>query len=189
MSLVLAACGERDGSDSTNTALAPMETSQAPTASVRASLGAHTIVGQWERTPTCQELVGALTQAGLREFVAESVGGSALLTTPENVPPKDPEHPCADAAGPVHRSSAFWLDGTYNAYNPDGGVFDDGEYEIVDGNTILFAGRHVVDYRIDGDTIVFAFSPPNSCTSDACRGGTAYVIGFFYPGMTWERVS
>ena len=187
MSLLLAACGGGDGSDPSNTTLAPTEMSQTPTPSVNATLDAQ-IVGRWEGTPTCQVLVRALTQAGLRDFAAEWVGGAVLLTTPENVPPKDPKHPCADAAGPVPRTSAFWDDGTYTAFNPDGEEIDNGNYEIVDRNTILFAGLHV-DYMIDGDTIAFAVSPPESCTSGSCRRTAAYAISFFYPGMTWERVS
>jgi hypothetical protein len=184
MSLLLAACGGGDGSDPSTSTLAEM--SQTPTPSVNATLDAQ-IVGRWEGGPTCQVLVRALTHAGLRDFAAEWVGGAVLLTTPENVPPKDPKHPCADAAGPVHYSAAFWEDGTYNAYNPDGQEMDAGEYEIVDRNTILFA-RLRVGYKIDGDTVVFSFSPPKSCTS-GCRKRAAYAISFFYPGMTWERVS
>ena len=54
------------------------------------------------------------------------------------------------------------------AFNPDGEEMDNGNYEIVDRNTILFAGLHV-DYMIDGDTIAFAVSPPESCTLESCR--------------------
>ena len=70
MSLLLAACGGGDGSDPSTTTLAPTEMSQTPTPSVRATLDAQ-IVGRWEGGPTCQVLVRALTQAGLRDFVAE----------------------------------------------------------------------------------------------------------------------
>ena len=53
MSLLLAACGGGDGSDPSNTTLAPSETSQTPTSSVDATLNPQ-VVGRWEGTPTCQ---------------------------------------------------------------------------------------------------------------------------------------
>lgn len=170
------------------TALTPSGVSQGPTASVSSALAANTIVGEWERANTCEELVRALTQAGFGDFAPEAVGGAVLLTTPENVPAKDPKHPCADAAGPINHSHKFWEDGTFNSYNQYGDQVDDGKYKIVDRNTILFAGFHI-DYKIDGDTIVFSFTAPTSCTSKDCRASAAYAINVFYPGKKWERVS
>jgi hypothetical protein len=184
LSAFVAACG---ASEPTNTARSPTGVRQTPIASASATPGANTIVGEWQRSPTCQELVQALTQAGFGDFAAEAVGGAALLTTPENVPAKDPKHPCADAAGPILHSHKFWEDGTFNSYNQFGRQVDDGTYKIVDGDTILFAGFHV-DYKIDGNTIVFSFTVPKSCTSKECRAQAAYAINVFYPGKSWERV-
>jgi hypothetical protein len=161
---------------------------QTPTASLTSTPGADSIVGEWQRAPTCEELVQALTERGFGDFAAEAVGGAVLLTTPENVPAKDPKHPCADAAGPIKHSHKFWKDGTFNSYDQNGRQVDDGKYEIVDFNTILFAGFHV-DYRIDGDTIVFSLAVPKSCTSKDCRAMAAYAINVFYPGKVWQRVS
>lgn len=127
-------------------------------------------------------------RARLQEFAARSVGGAALLTTPENVPAKDPKHPCADAAGPIEHSHKFWADGTFNSYNQFGEEVDEDEYEIVDEGTILFAGFEI-DYKVEGDTIVFAFTVPKSCTSNGCRQRAGYAVNVFFPGKTWERVS
>jgi hypothetical protein len=60
---------------------------------------AHTIVGDWQRALTCEELIRALTWSGFGDFAAEAVAGAALLTTPENVPAKDPEHPLRRCRG------------------------------------------------------------------------------------------
>jgi hypothetical protein len=184
--IVLAAgCG---GSDSTNAGSSPAQTLQASTASESPTPDLDPIVGEWLRANTCEDLVQALASEGLQEFAAESVGGAALLTTPENVPAKDPKHPCADAAGPIEHSHKFWADGTFNSYNQFGEQVDDDEYEIVDENTIMFAGFEI-DYEVGGDTIVFSFTVPNSCTSNGCRQRAAYAVNVFLPGETWERVS
>jgi hypothetical protein len=188
MSLLLAACGGGNGSNSPNTALTPTEVSQTPTASMGATLGADTIVGGWERARTCQELARALTRAGLGDFAAEWVGGYSLLTTPENVHAMDPKHPCADAAEPREFTFKFWEDGTYNVYDQDGRAIDGGEYASVDLDTILFAGFNV-DYKIEGDTIVFSLLRPESCKSERCRTLAAYATAGLLPGLTWERVS
>ena len=110
-----------------------------------------------------------------------------LLTTPENVPAKDPKHPCADAAGPIEHSHRFGADGTFNSYNQFGEEVDAGEYEIVDENTILFIGFEI-DYKVEGDTIVFSFSVPESCTTNGCRQRAVGAVSVFYPGETWGRV-
>jgi len=123
--------------------------------------------------------------AGVRRSISR---GAALLTTPENVPAKDPKHPCADAAGPIEHSHTFWADGTFNSYNQFGEEVDEDEYEIVDEDTILFAGFEI-DYSVEGDTIVFAFTVPESCTSNGCRQRAGYAVNVFIPGKTWERVS
>jgi hypothetical protein len=184
--IVLAAgCG---GSDSTNAGPSPAQTPQASTDSVSPTPDLDPIVGEWLRANTCEDLVHALAKEGLQEFAAQSVGGAALLTTPENVPAKDPKHPCADAAGPIEHSHKFWADGTFNSYNEFGEEVDDDEYEIVDENTILFA-EFEIDYKVEGDTIVFSFTVPKSCTSNGCRQRAAYAVNVFYPGKTWERVS
>jgi hypothetical protein len=185
LGLLAAGCG---GSDSTNTGPSPKQTPQASKASGSATPDLDPIVGEWLRANTCQDLVRALAKQGLQEFAAQSVGGAVLLTTPENVPAKDPKHPCADAAGPIEHSHKFWADGTFNSYNQFGEQVDDDEYEMVDENTIMFAGFEI-DYEVEGDTIVFSFTVPKSCTANGCRQRAAYAVNVFYPGEAWKRVS
>lgn len=184
--IVLAAgCG---GSDATSAGPSPTQPPQASTASGSSTPDLDPIVGEWLRANTCAELVQALAKEGLEEFAAQAVGGAVLLTTPENVPAKDPKHPCADAAGPIEHSHGFGADGTFNSYNQFGEEVDAGEYEIVDENTILFIGFEI-DYKVEGDTIVFSFSVPESCTSNGCRQRAVGAVSVFYPGEIWERVS
>jgi hypothetical protein len=185
LGLLAAGCG---GSDSTNAGPSPKQTPQASKASGSATPDLDPIVGKWLRANTCQDLIRALAKQGLQEFAAQSVGGAVLLTTPENVPAKDPKHPCADAAGPIQHSHKFWADGTFNSYNQFGEQVDDDEYEMVDENTIMFAGFEI-DYEVEGDTIVFSFTVPKSCTSNGCRQRAAYAVNVFYPGEAWKRVS
>jgi hypothetical protein len=124
LSLLAAGCG---GSDSTNAGPSPAQTPQASGAAGSATSDLDPIVGEWLRANTCEDLVQALAKEGLQEFAAQSVGGAALLTTPENVPAKDPMHPCADAAGPIDHSHKFWADGTFNSYNQFGEEVDEDE--------------------------------------------------------------
>jgi hypothetical protein len=185
LGLLAAGCG---GSESTNAGPSPAQTPQASRASGSATPNLDPIVGEWLRANTCEDLVQALASKGLQEFAAQSVGGAALLTTPENVPAKDPMHPCADAAGPIDHSHKFWADGTFNSYNQFGEEVDEDEYEIVDENTIQFAGFEI-DYKVDAGTIVFSFTVPKSCMSNGCRQRAAYAENVFIPGKAWERVS
>jgi hypothetical protein len=90
--------------------------------------------------------------------------------------------------GPIEHSHKFWPDGTFNSYNQFGEEVDEDAYEIVDEDTILFAGFEI-DYKVEGDTIVFSFTVPNTCMSDGCRQRAAYALNVFIPGKTWERVS
>ena len=100
LGLLASGCG---GSNATNAEPGPRQTTQASTASGSPTPGADP-VGEWLWANTCKDLVEALAKAGLQEFAAQSVGGAVLLTTPENVPAKDPKDPCADAAGPIEQS-------------------------------------------------------------------------------------
>jgi hypothetical protein len=147
------------------------------------------IVGEWLRAPSCEELVRALTRAGLEDLAATSVRG--LLTTPPNQPAKDPEHPCADAAKPVATSHLFLEDGTITSYDEFGRQVGFDYYSVVDRNTIGFA-RFFVDYTIDDrdDHVVFRMRVSERCKSrPGCRRRAAYAIRFLYPGKPWERVS
>jgi hypothetical protein len=146
------------------------------------------IVREWLSAPTCEELIRALKREGLEDLAATSVRG--LLTTPPNQPAKDPEHPCADAAGPVETSRLFLEDGTVSSYDEFGRQVGFGYYGIVDRNTIGIAG-FFVNYKIDSrDNVIFRFRVPERCKSrPGCRRRAAYVIGLLYPGKLWEQVS
>src|SRR5437016_5083765 len=58
------------------------------------------LVGTWQKTNTCAELLQSLTKAGLAKYAPEWIGGSGLINGPINQPPPDPTHPCANATGP-----------------------------------------------------------------------------------------
>jgi hypothetical protein len=146
------------------------------------------IVGEWVRTPSCEELVRALKRAGLEDLAATSVRG--LLTTPPNQPAQDPEHPCADAARPVETSHLFTEDGTISTYDEFGRQVGFDYFGVVDRNTIGFVGFHV-NYTIgQRDNVVFHPRIPERCKSrPGCRERAAYAIRFLYPGKPWERLS
>jgi len=146
------------------------------------------IVGEWMRAPSCEELVRALTRAGLENLAATSVQG--LLTTPSDQPAKDPEHPCADAAKPVETSHLFTDDGTISTYDEFGRQVGFDYFGVVDRNTIGFVGFYV-NYTIDQrDNVIFRLRVSERCKSrPACRKRAAYAIRFLYPGKPWEQVS
>ena len=76
------------------------DTSIPPPASPTTSegLGTPALVGVWERETHCEELVSALTDAGLDRWVVEFVAGDGFVpgvTTPDQI--ADAANPCEGA--------------------------------------------------------------------------------------------
>ena len=147
-----------------------------------------TLVGTWERETTCEELVTALTNAGLEQWVLEGVAGNGFVPgvgSPDEI--ADPDDPCAGAVPRVH-SHVFTKDGEFGSLNWNGDPVDDGTYEIVEDGTFVVSKEFpdvTFGYTIDGDTISFDPQIPE-CTPDCFEA--AWSVSVAYPGETWQRV-
>ena len=146
------------------------------------------LVGTWERETTCEELVSALTDAGLDRWVLEGVAGNGFVPgvrSPDEI--ADPENPCAGAVPRVH-SHFFTEDGAFGSLDWNGEPVDDGTYEILDEGTFVVSKEFpdvTFGYTIDGETI--SFEPEIPECSPACFEA-AWSVSVAYPGTTWHRV-
>jgi hypothetical protein len=158
------------------------ETAQEP-AATPAESPLEPLVGTWQRVTRCEELVSALKQAGLEDWVLESVSGNEFVP---GYP--DPAHPCKGAV-PREHSHFFTPDGEFGSLDWQGEQVDDGTYEIVDDDTFVVSKEFpdvTFNYTIQGDTIMFDPVIPD------CAPGcfeAAWSVTVAYPGETWERVS
>jgi hypothetical protein len=145
------------------------------------------IVGTWRRATTCSELVKALTSAGLKKFVLESVAGNGFIpgvTNPDQI--ANPASPCKGAVARKH-SHFFTKDRKFGSLDWKGEQVDDGTYRLVNNRTFIISKEFpnvTFHFRIRGNTITFAPVIAHSCTTFRC----AWAISMAYPGKSWQRV-
>lgn len=148
------------------------------------------LVGEWERFQECQEIVDALTDAGLQGAVLETIAGDGWIpgvSAPEQI--ADPTQPCTGAVGRMH-SHFFTADGEFGSRDANGQQVDDGRYEVVDdGTLVIIAGplsTVTFHYTITNhDTIAFEPVIPD-CAPDCFEASWSVAVA--YPGYTWTRV-
>lgn len=150
------------------------------------------LVGYWQKTNTCAELVRALTKAGFADRIPDVVGGSGLINGPENQPPPDPTHPCAQATPPKKHSHLFSGTGLFASYDENGGQVDDGSYTLKNQRSFVMHGdefkdKVVVHFHVHGKTIRFQVVIPHPCKG-TCRVKMGWAISAFYPGAPFRRV-
>lgn len=166
----------------------------APAASVEApapsdKVAADALVGTWERETRCQELVSVLTEAGLDEWVLESVAGNGFIPGVSSADEiADPAHPCTGSV-PRRHSHFFTEDGLFGSLDWNGEQVDDGTYEVVDENTFVVSKEFpdvTFNFVVRGDTITFEPLIPDC--SPGCFEA-AWSVSVAYPGEKWHRAS
>jgi hypothetical protein len=162
-----------DVSSSTENSPATVEPSQAP------------IVGEWQRTQKCAELVGLLRTAGMEQWVLPMLAEDGWIpgvTKPAQI--DDPTQPCQHAV-PRKHSHFFTAAGEFGSRDAAGQQVDDGSYELKGSHQVVI-GDVTFRYRITGnDTIAFTPVPPD------CRPGcfdAPWSVSVAYRGYTWHRV-
>lgn len=146
------------------------------------------LVGTWQRETRCEELVSALTDAGLDRWVLESVAGNGFVpgvTTPDQI--ADPANPCDGAVPRVH-SHFFDPHGVFVSLDWTGAPVDDGMYEITEEGTFVVSKEFpdvTFHYTIEGDTIMFEPVIPD-CSPDCFEA--AWSVSVAYPGKGWKLV-
>lgn len=151
------------------------------------------IVGTWQRVIHCQDLVRALTEAGLGDFAPGTAEEEFVHVTPEGV--ADAAHPCRGAL-PKRHSHFFTADGKFGSLDENGNQVDEGIYEVVAPGTLVMPyefeeGPPILvtfHFRIHGNTIIFNPVIPSDCSTGRCREAAAWSVTVALAGKTWRRV-
>jgi hypothetical protein len=159
-----------------------------PASPTPAATAASSLVGTWERTITCQEVVSALRDAGLQRWILEAVAGNGFVpgvTMPEQI--ADPDDPCAGAV-PREHSHFFTEDGAFGSLDRNDQPVDDGTYVVPEDGTLVISKEFpdvTFHYAINGDTIMFEPEIP-ACSPDCFEAAWSVTVAM--PGETWQRV-
>jgi hypothetical protein len=177
------------GSDDSDTAQAPSPTSEATSTPRPAP-----IVGRWEVLRTCDGMVEALDQGGLRKLAPAMVGDYFPGRTPRQLARKAD---VCQGAKPQRHSHFFTTDGKFASLDQNDEQVDDATYSVSGKDTLrltLEFGVETYRYRIDGDKAL-RLEPviPERAKREALAnplefslaGHTAAVA---YAGHTWKRV-
>lgn len=161
----------------------PPATTAAPSTSA-----APAIVGEWVGVHDCERMTTLLHDAGLDEFVAESVYGNGLVPgVTSEAGLKDPTQPCLGAVQRAH--SHFFTDaGAFGSRDFNGQQVDDGHYEI-QGEDVVVINDSRFRFHIDGEELTLEPEPVDisGCTTKECRFEAAWVLMVAMPGTTWTR--
>jgi hypothetical protein len=161
---------------------------EGPSASSSDGAATSALLGVWERETRCEELVSALTDAGLDRWVLEFVAGNGFVpgaTSPDQI--ADPDNPC-DGAVPRLHSHFFDPHGVFVSLDWNGAPVDDGTYEVIDDRTFVVSKEFpdvTFHYTIDGTSIMFEPVIPD-CSPDCFEA--AWSVSVAYPGESWELV-
>jgi hypothetical protein len=94
----------------------------------------------------------------------------------------------------LEHSHFFTDDGSFGSHDEHGEQVDDGDYDVVDGDTVAFPshasefgydGDLTADYEISGDVITFDVVLPEPC-EDTCKDAYAWALSAFASGP-WTR--
>jgi hypothetical protein len=192
IALIVAACGGAGPSGGTAVAPATAEASPSIGEAVASANAGDTmpIVGEWVRTATCEEALAAFVEAGLDDQVQDWVVGNYVAEGAEA-----PGDACADAKPAVPHSHFFTKDGQFGSRDEHGRQVDDGDYEVVDADTLSFPSATrdfgsdqdvLVDYAIEGDEVRFVVTVPASCDG-GCRVAYGWAMSAFFGPHPFER--
>ena len=100
---------------------------------------------------TCEEMLQALEDAGLRGIVPQMLAGNGLVKgTPEQLAKKEK---ICEGAVPREHSHFFTEWGTSGSLDWNGDQVDDGVYEIVDDRTFTI-GDATFHFDVQGDELM-----------------------------------
>ena len=151
---------------------------------------ATAIVGRWERVTTCQELVSALTKAGLRKTAPAMLAGNGLVPgTPKQLAAK-PD--ICKGAVPRRHSHFFTGAGQFGSVDYNGQQVDDGTYRLLNARTIRI-GEGTFHFRITGRELrlqpVISAAARRKALAQPLQFSTAgWQVAVAFPGHAWKRV-
>jgi hypothetical protein len=148
------------------------------------------LVGRWERVTTCQELVSALTKAGLRQTAPAILAGNGFV-------PGTPKQLAARAAickGAVPRrhSHFFTAAGMFGSVDYNGQQVDDGTYRLLDARTVRI-NDGTFHFRVKERELrlepVISAAARRKARSQPLQFSTAgWQVAVAFPGHVWKRV-
>ena len=187
LALVVAGLAAGCGSDESESAKAPSAKPEA-TGSPRGA----TIVGRWEVRRTCQGMVEALDQAGLREIAPSVVGDYFPGKKPQQLARKAE---VCQGAKPQQHSHFFTEDGQFGSLDQHAEQVDDAPYRVVDDRTLRLGpnGEQTYRYRVAGDELTLEPLIPSRSKREALANPLAFspaghMAAVAYTGHPWKRV-
>jgi hypothetical protein len=138
-------------------------------------------------------MLAAFEEAGLAESQVEWIIGN-WVGDPANVQ-VDPNNLCANARPAEEHSHFFTADGQFGSSDAVGNQVDEGDYAVVDDDTVSFPshstefgynGDILVDYAVNGDTAEFDVHVPPEC-DPACLQAHAWALSAFFGSEPWTR--
>ena len=161
-----------------------------PAAATSSAARANALVGRWERVTTCQELVSALTKAGLRTTAPAMLAGNGLVTgTPRQLARK--ANICKDAV-PRRHSHFFTAMGQFGSIDYNGKQVDDGTYRLLDSRTVRI-NDGTFHFRVSGPELrlepVISAAARRKALAQPLQFSTAgWQVAVAFPGHAWKRV-
>jgi hypothetical protein len=161
--------------------------------SAAASAVPPVLIGTWTRTQGCEGQLAAFVEAGLIPSYADWITGN-WVGDPAEVD-VDPDDLCAGARPDEEHSHFFTEDGRFGSYDAAGEQVDDGDFAVVDADTLSFPshsaefgydGDILVTYAVSGDSATFEVQVPSGC-EDACLLAHAWALSAFYGPDPWSR--
>ena len=187
LALVVAGLAAGCGSDESESAKAPSAKPEA-TGSPRAA----SIVGRWEVRRTCQGMVEALDQAGLREIAPSVVGDYFPGKKPQQLARKAE---VCQGAKPQQHSHFFTEDGQFGSLDQHAEQVDDAPYRVVDDRTLRLGpnGEQTYRYRVAGDELTLEPLIPSRTKREALANPlefspAGHMAAIAYTGHPWKRV-
>jgi hypothetical protein len=180
-------CGSQDdqprGAEDKDSSTSSTSTTEQPATDQPAEV--PPLVGKWERTQTCAELVGVLRDNGMESSILSSLAGDGWIPDVTKTGQiEDPGHPCENAVSRKH-SHFFTAAGEFGSLDAEGEQVDHGRYSLR-GKDTLIVGGVTFKYRItDNDTISFTPRIP-ACRPDCWEA--IWSVSVAFPGYTWHRV-
>ena len=157
------------------------------------------LAGRWQRTVTCQELVSALTKAGLAALAPYAWQGQTSSTGQGSFKPGSPKptkaRPCGGAI-PRRHSHFFNRQGQFGSLDWLGGQVDDGPYKIVGNHTVSVGSNPGAKFRfriLGGDKLMLTPVLTKAMVREAVAhpakfSAAGWAVSVAYAGHTWKRV-
>jgi hypothetical protein len=161
-----------------------------PTAAAAGGTSTASIVGRWQQSHTCDELVSALDALGLGALAPGVVGDYFPDLTPEELAAKSDI--CSGALPQLH-SHFFTTTGLFGSLDQFQNQVDDDTYEVLDSNTLRI-GSGTFGYKIQDDRLALTPFITDKQRREALRHPwdfsiAGWMVAVSYPGTMWNRVA